>query len=433
MLRFRQPFEEGHGGLLPLWRRADGAKARAPLHHQFFPVFKHRTGAGYDGDLLGCIVRVGHDVAVIEDTGRGSHADNAVAGAERRGGVAALKPDAPLQSCLSQRFPRLLKSGAEGQFVPLEKNLAQGFCPHLEVVEVVVVDEHGLGVARNIRRLGVCPGCVNLCRLEKPLPGVEILYCYPRRLREAVEDGLVDEHDLGGLRHRKDDQAVVYRPLFQKSREERRQLFLGEVVPIVHENAVIGQRHHRFGVGDKEVRQFRSPRLFIGGREHQLMDGVGIGHRCNLDVDFLLFSHRLVKLLDEVVEGRICLPAIDVPDRNGGGHFLFLGSRTACKAKERHHGQQQRSHFQNFHTTSPDFIKLSAASGRYGTMAPWTSFIIHAAALLIYPYAVNSPLKCRQLCQQIGQGAVIKDKVIGQRRVFCFHCHLAHHGLLRPH
>ena len=75
------------------------------------------------------------------------------------------------------------------------------------------------------------------------------------------------------------------------------------------------------------------------------MDGIGIGHRGDLDVDFLLFSHRLVELLDEVVEGRIRLPAIDVPDRNGGGHFLFLGSRTACKAKEHHSGQQKCSNF----------------------------------------------------------------------------------------
>ena len=121
---------------------------------------------------------------------------------------------------LRQRFPRSLESGAKGQLVTLEELLAQRLRSHLKIIKVVVVNEHGFGVARNIRRLSVGPVRIDLRSLEKPFPGVQVLHRYAGSLREAVKDGLVDIHDLRGFCHGEDDQAVVDDPLFHEIRQE---------------------------------------------------------------------------------------------------------------------------------------------------------------------------------------------------------------------
>ena len=193
------------------------------------------------------------------------------------------------------------------------------------------MNEHGLGIPRNIRRLVVGPVRVDLRSPVKPLPCIQILDRYTGSLGEAVEDGLVDEHDLCGFGHRQHHQPVIDDPLFHESRQESGQFFLAEVVLIVHQNAVVGQRHHRLGIGYEKVGQLRSSRLSVGGCQHQLVDGVGVGHGGDLHVDPLLLSHRLVERIDEVVEWGICLTAIDVPDRNGGRRLFFFGRvGTAC-------------------------------------------------------------------------------------------------------
>ena len=326
MLRLGEPFEEGHRGPLPLRGGADGTEARAPLHHQLFSVFKHRAGPGDDGDVLRGVVRIGHHIAVIEDAGRGGHADDAVAGADRLGGVPALEPDAALQGGPGQEFPCRLEGGAEGQLIPMEEVLAQGLGSYLEVVEVVVVNEHGLGIPRNIRRLVVGPVRVDLRSPVKPLPCIQILNRYTGSLGEAVEDGLVDEHDLCGFGHRQHHQTAIDRPLLQKGWEEGGQLLLAEIVPVVHQNAVVGQGHHRLGIGYEKVGQLRSSRLSVGGCQHQLVNDIGVGHGGDLHIDLLLFSHRLVELIDQIVERRIGLPAIHVPYRNGNRRFFFIHS-----------------------------------------------------------------------------------------------------------
>ena len=193
------------------------------------------------------------------------------------------------------------------------------------------MNEHGLGIPRNIRRLVVGPVRVDLRSPVKPLPCIQILDRYTGSLGEAVEDGLVDEHDLCGFGHRQHHQTVIDRPLLQKGWEEGGQLLLAEIVPVVHQNAVVGQGHHRLGIGDEEVGQLRGARLSVGGGQHQLVDGVGVGHGGDPHVDPLLLSHRLVERIDEVVEWGICLTAIDVPDRNSGWRlFFFCRAGTAC-------------------------------------------------------------------------------------------------------
>ena len=110
------------------------------------------------------------------------------------------------------------------------------------------MDEHGLGVSRDIRRQPVGPGRIGLRGLEKPFPGAQVLDGHAGGLRKALKDGLVYEHYLCGLCNGKDDQVVIYRPLLHEGRDEGGQLLLAEVVPIVHQNAVVGQRHHGLGI-----------------------------------------------------------------------------------------------------------------------------------------------------------------------------------------
>ena len=187
------------------------------------------------------------------------------------------------------------------------------------------MDEHGFPVPRDVRRLGIRPGSVDLRRLKQPLPCCQSVDGHAGGLGEAVEGRLVEIHDLRGFGHRKHHQTAVHFALLQKGGDERGQLLLAEIVPIVHQDAVIRQGQHRFGVGDEQVGQFRGAGLSVGGGQHRLVDGVGVGYRGHLHIDPLLLAHRLIELSDEVVEGGVRLAAVDMPDGDGGGRILLPG------------------------------------------------------------------------------------------------------------
>ena len=193
------------------------------------------------------------------------------------------------------------------------------------------MDEHGSPVPRDVRRLGVRPGGVDLRRLKQPLPCRQRVDRHAGGLGEAVEGRLIDIEDLRGLGYRKHHQTAVHLALIQKGRDERGQLLLAEIVPVVHQDAVVRQGQHRFGVGDEQVGQFRGARLSVGGGQHQLVDGVGVGHGGDLHIDPLFFSHRLVELIDEIVERGVCLAAVDVPNGNGGRRLLFFRWRGTAR------------------------------------------------------------------------------------------------------
>ena len=126
----------------------------------------------------------------------------------------------PCRAARARGSHAVWKAGPKASTSPPEEVLAQGLGSYLEVVEVVVVNEHGLGIPRNIRRLVVGPVRVDLRSPVKPLPCIQILDRYTGSLGEAVEDGLVDEHDLCGFGHRQHHQTVIDRPLLQKGWEE---------------------------------------------------------------------------------------------------------------------------------------------------------------------------------------------------------------------
>ena len=72
----------------------------------------------------------------------------------------------------------------------------------------------------------------------------------------------------------------------------------------------------------------------IARRPLQLVECIGVGEGSYLHIDLLLFSTRLVELINQTVEWRFRLPAIDMPDRDGGRRlFFFCCSGTARTRK----------------------------------------------------------------------------------------------------
>ena len=330
-LRLAQPLEKRHAGLLPLRRGSDHAQPRAPLHDQLLPAGKDGAGQREDLHLLGPVVLIGHHVGIIQHAGRGGHGGDHVAGAQRLGGVAAAQPQPAGQRGSGVRRPGIGELGAEGEAVLVEKALSQRLHPHLKIVEVIVVGEEALA-ARPVRVL--------LRHGVQPLPGGQLVQACAGLGGEAVKGRLVHKEDLRGFGQRQNDQPVMDRPLRKKFREVARQVFLGEIVPVVHQDAFIRQRQHGFGVGHEQVRQRRCARLLVGGGQHALVDAAGVADAVYPHPDALRLPHGAVELVDQRVHGGADLAAVNVPKGEGDGLLLLLFPASG-EAQHKAGGQRQ--------------------------------------------------------------------------------------------
>ena len=154
------------------------------------------------------------------------------------------------------------KAGAEVYTAIPEEILPQGGDAHLEIVEVIVVDQKALaGVGGIALRQGV-----------KALPGGKIVIRGAGGRRPAVKERPVDKKDLRGLGQGQDHLPAVYLPLLQKGGDEPLQLLLGEEVPVVHQDVLLRQGQHGFGVGYEHIRQGRRAGVLVGGGQHALVD-----------------------------------------------------------------------------------------------------------------------------------------------------------------
>ena len=120
-------------------------------------------------------------------------------------------------------------------------------------------------VVENEEALAARPVRILLRHGVQPLPGGQLVQACAGLGGEAVKGRLVHKEDLRGFGQRQNDQPVVDRPFRKKFREVARQVFVGEIVPVVHQDALIRQRQHGFGVGHEHIRQGRGAWVTVGG------------------------------------------------------------------------------------------------------------------------------------------------------------------------
>ena len=89
------------------------------------------------------------------------------------------------------------------------------------------------------------------------------------------------------------------------------------------------------------------------------MDGIGIGNRGDLDTDALLRANSLIELVNEIIEGRIGLPAVDVPQCHGHRPLCRPSGSTAAAGHEKYQRRQNRQYrFALFHIVFPSLKRV---------------------------------------------------------------------------
>ena len=106
--------------------------------------------------------------------------------------------------------------------------------------------------------------------------------------------------------------------IFQKSRHEGCKLVFGEVIAIIDKDALIRQSKNGLRIGNEHIGQLRRPWLSRRCGNDAVVDVLVVRHHGDLNLDALFDANRVVENIDEIVERRIRLATVDVPDGDGG-------------------------------------------------------------------------------------------------------------------
>ena len=102
--------------------------------------------------------------------------------------------------------------------------------------------------------------------------------------------------------------------IFQKSRHEGCKLVFGEVIAIIDKDALIRQSKNGLRIGNEHIGQLRRPWLSRRCGNDAVVDVLVVRHHGDLNLDALFDTNRVVENIDEIVERRIRLATVDVPD-----------------------------------------------------------------------------------------------------------------------
>ena len=193
---------------------------------------------------------------------------------------------------------------------------------------------------------------VLLCQRVNALPCSQIVIAGAGLGCPPVKQRPVDKQHLRGFGKGQNRLPPADHPLLTKGRDKRRQLLLAEIIPIVHQYALIRQRQHRLGIGYEHIRQRRCARVAVGGGQHAFMNTAAVADQLHLHADVLLCAHGAVEPLDQAVQRGIHLAAIDVPQRYGQW-FRLLFLRASCHQQERQ--RQQAQNDSSFHVRVSPF------------------------------------------------------------------------------
>ena len=149
--------------------------------------------------------------------------------------------------------------------------------------------------------------------------------------------------------------------IFQKSWHEGCKLVFGEVIAIIDKDALIRQSKNGLRIGNEHIGQLRRPWLSRRCGNDAVVDVLVVRHHGDLNLDALFDTNRVVENIDEIVERRIRLATVDVPDGDGGR--LVALRADAAGTEQQPAGERQRKNDADYpsHTHNPPFISLLAA------------------------------------------------------------------------
>ena len=201
------------------------------------------------------------------------------------------------------------------------------------------------GVCR-IKLLSTAPFIVHLRKLRDPLKGGEHIRGRAGGIGKAIEQGLVDIENLGGLRNGEHIQAAVRQTAFlHEGLNISGELVFGEVVVQIGKQPLFPKLDGKLGIAGKDVRHIRRAWITVDDHGQALVQFGAGGNGGNIDDDTLLFAHRGIELVDQIVHGLLHIPAVIVP--HGQGHRLFRiqrrsGSAPGQAPQQEHQRQEQR-------------------------------------------------------------------------------------------
>ena len=176
--------------------------------------------------------------------------------------------------------------------------------------------QEGLCIPILIQCLLILPLGILPRSLEESLPGTKVRKLCPCGFGEAVEERLINEENLRGLGHRQHQLLTVDHALLHKLRHKFRNLIIGEIIPVIHQDRAVRHGQHRLRIGNEHVRQCLCPRFSLGCRQHLLMYIVRIGDAGDLHPDVFFLPDGLIEFVNEIIQRRVIRLTVNMPERH---------------------------------------------------------------------------------------------------------------------
>ncbi len=159
--------------------------------------------------------------------------------------------------------------------------------------------------------------------------------------------------------------------IFQKSWHEGCKLVFGEVIAIIDKDALIRQSKNGLRIGNEHIGQLRRPWLSRRCGNDAVVDVLVVRHHGDLNPDALFDANRVVENIDEIVERRICLATVDVPD--GDGSRLVARRADAAGIEQQPAGERQRKNDADHpsHTHNPHSYRCMQQIGKRSSLTAY--------------------------------------------------------------
>ena len=198
---------------------------------------------------------------------------------------------------------------------------------------MIIMNEERLSVVHDVGRKAVCPFLIGTAGIKQALPSPQTVNGDARRSGEAIEISFVDKKKLGGFGDGQAHKTSAHFTILQKRRHKSSKLFFSEVVSIIDKDVLIGQGKNGFWIRDEHIGQLRRSGFAHSCGNDAIVDVLVVRHHGDFHLNALFNTNRVVEDLDEVVERRVRLSTIDMPDSDSN-RLIALGSKRAANTEQ---------------------------------------------------------------------------------------------------